>query len=61
MDEKPVMLIVDDVEINNSESNVAAEQLAWDGTNPLVETFEITNKLDTINVIVAKKLLITTL
>ncbi len=46
---------VTSVEINNSESSVVAKQLAWDGTNPLVEAFEITNKLDTINVRVAKK------
>ncbi len=46
--------IVTAVTVNNSSSVVPENQLDWDGTNPLVETFEITNKLETIDVIVAK-------
>ncbi len=46
--------IITAVTVNNSNSNDPKDQLDWDGTHPLVETFEITNKLETIDVIVAK-------
>ena len=41
------------VEVNNPDQN-AANELGWDGTHPLKETFEITNKLDTRSIKVYK-------
>lgn len=38
-------------DVNNS----GATQYDWDGTHPLVDEFEITNKLDTRDIVVAKK------